>query len=42
MQELVCLAAEQEFCPIVASLEGGYDLHALARSVEALLKAMLD
>ncbi len=42
MEELVRLAAEQEFCPIVASLEGGYNLHALARSVEALLKAMLD
>ena len=26
---------------VVSSLEGGYDLHALARSVEAHLKAML-
>ena len=26
---------------IVSSLEGGYDLHALARSVEAHLKAFL-
>jgi acetoin utilization deacetylase AcuC-like enzyme len=27
---------------IVSSLEGGYELHALARSVEAHLKAFLD
>ena len=36
--ELADLSADGR---IVSSLEGGYDLHALARSVEAHLKAFL-
>jgi len=40
-ETLVAIADQHAQGRIVATLEGGYDLHALARSVEAHLKAML-
>jgi acetoin utilization deacetylase AcuC-like enzyme len=40
-EQLVAVANQHAQGRIVATLEGGYDLHALARSVEAHLKAML-
>jgi len=39
--ELCAIAAESAGGRIISLLEGGYELHALARSVEAHLKAML-
>jgi acetoin utilization deacetylase AcuC-like enzyme len=39
--ELCAIAAQSAGGRIISLLEGGYDLHALARSVEAHLKAML-
>lgn len=41
-RRLVAQAERSAGGRIVSSLEGGYDLHALARSVEAHLKAFLD
>jgi acetoin utilization deacetylase AcuC-like enzyme len=40
-EQLLAIARRHGEGRIVSSLEGGYDLHALARSVEAHLKAML-
>jgi acetoin utilization deacetylase AcuC-like enzyme len=39
--ELAAIARDSAGGRLVSTLEGGYDLHALARSVEAHLKAML-
>ena len=39
--ELCAIAAESADGRIISLLEGGYNLHALARSIEAHLKAML-
>jgi acetoin utilization deacetylase AcuC-like enzyme len=40
-EQLLAVAVHSAGGRIVSSLEGGYDLHALARSVEAHLKALL-